>query len=221
MNKEKQIEEMVSDLENHTCMSRYQAEIASRMLYVKGYRKASEVAREIFEELESIFYLVSFPVQRPMGSLTTKTIEGIHMRNEDYHTIKKKYTEEVADWKAIAEQYQKQFENCAEDRAKLTEENEAWQKQLISQEEQSGKAYYDLACEVEDLRAENERLRAIPEQLHKEMSERMVEECKIERKLAVRKMQERLKAEMSFGRYIQVDQIDQIAKEMLEGKNES
>ena len=33
----------------------------------------------------------------------------------------------------------------------------------------------------------------------------------------VRKMQERLKAEMSFGRYIQADQIDQIAKEMLEG----
>jgi hypothetical protein len=49
---EKQIEEMASDLENHTCMSRYQAEIASRMLYVKGYRKASEVAREIFEEID-------------------------------------------------------------------------------------------------------------------------------------------------------------------------
>lgn len=34
----------------------------------------------------------------------------------------------------------------------------------------------------------------------------------------VRKMQERLKAELSFGRYIQADQIDQIAKEILEGK---
>lgn len=42
----------------------------------------------------------------------------------------------------------------------LTEENEAWQKQLISTEEKSGKAYYELACEVEDLRAENERLHA-------------------------------------------------------------
>lgn len=42
----------------------------------------------------------------------------------------------------------------------LSEENEAWQKQLIATEEKSGKAYYDLACEVEDLRAENERLNA-------------------------------------------------------------
>ena len=42
----------------------------------------------------------------------------------------------------------------------LTEENEAWQKRLISQEEKADKAYYDLACEVENLRAENERLRA-------------------------------------------------------------
>ena len=39
---------------------------------------------------------------------------------------------------------------------KLTEENEAWQKQLITTKEKSDKAYYELACEVEDLRAENE-----------------------------------------------------------------
>ena len=37
---------------------------------------------------------------------------------------------------------------------KLTEENKAWQMQLISQEEKASKAYYDLACEVEDLRAD-------------------------------------------------------------------
>ena len=42
----------------------------------------------------------------------------------------------------------------------LTAENEAWQKQLRATEEKSGKAYHDLACEVEDLRAENERLNA-------------------------------------------------------------
>lgn len=41
----------------------------------------------------------------------------------------------------------------------LTEENEAWQKQLISYKEKADKAYYDLACEVENLRAENERLK--------------------------------------------------------------
>jgi hypothetical protein len=42
MSKEKQIEEMAFDLENHTCMSQFQAEIASRMLYILGYRKQSE-----------------------------------------------------------------------------------------------------------------------------------------------------------------------------------
>ena len=42
----------------------------------------------------------------------------------------------------------------------LTEENEAWQKQLITTEEQAGKAYYDLACEAENLRNENANLHA-------------------------------------------------------------
>lgn len=36
----------------------------------------------------------------------------------------KQLTEEVADLKAIAEGYQKQFEDCYEEKAKLTEENE-------------------------------------------------------------------------------------------------
>ena len=40
----------------------------------------------------------------------------------------------------------------------LTEENESWQKTLITEKENASKAYYNLACEVEDLRAENERL---------------------------------------------------------------
>ncbi len=62
--------------------------------YINGYNSAaSEVARELFEELESIFYIASYTVRRPMGSLTTKPIDGIHMRLEDYHTIKKKYSE--------------------------------------------------------------------------------------------------------------------------------
>ena len=38
----------------------------------------------------------------------------------------------------------------------LTEENKAWQKELIAEKEKAGKAYYELACEVEDLRAEGE-----------------------------------------------------------------
>lgn len=43
---------------------------------------------------------------------------------------------------------------------KLTEENEAWQKALITEKEESGKAYYDLACKAEELCAENEELKA-------------------------------------------------------------
>ena len=53
----------------------------------------------------------------------------------------------------------KEYITSQEQRIKeLTEENEAWQKQLISQKENAGKAYYDLACEVEKLRDENELL---------------------------------------------------------------
>ena len=47
---------------------------------------------------------------------------------------------------------------------------------------------------VNQLDKDIERLRAIPEQLHKEMSERMIEERKIERKLAVREMQSEIEA---------------------------
>ena len=60
MNRDKQIEEMAKDFENHTCMSEFQAEIASRMLYAKGYRKSADVAREIFEEIEgSISHIIN------------------------------------------------------------------------------------------------------------------------------------------------------------------
>ena len=55
MNRDKQIEEMAKDLENYTCMSEYQAEIASRMLYIKGYRKASDVVREVIDHIDGWF----------------------------------------------------------------------------------------------------------------------------------------------------------------------
>lgn len=53
MNRGKQIEEMAKDLENHTCMSQFQSEIASRMLYNAGYRKASDVAEDIIRMLRA------------------------------------------------------------------------------------------------------------------------------------------------------------------------
>ena len=41
-----QIEEMARALENHTCMSEFQAETASRMLYQLGYRKQEWISVE-------------------------------------------------------------------------------------------------------------------------------------------------------------------------------
>ncbi len=46
MSREKQIKEMARDLENHTCMSQFQAEITSRMLYNAGYRKQEWISVE-------------------------------------------------------------------------------------------------------------------------------------------------------------------------------
>ena len=111
------------------------------------------------------------------------------------------------------------YDTCEE----LTEENKAWQMQLISQEEKSGKAYYELACEVEDLRKENENLHASCTELTQECKKwqgRVKIECEYTKADTVREMQERLKEKAfsvptvynsHFGRMV-----DQIAKEMLD-----
>jgi GTP:adenosylcobinamide-phosphate guanylyltransferase len=52
-----------------------------------------EVAREIFEELETHLCYTTVPVIRADGTIGTRTLDGMHIRNEDYETIKKKYTE--------------------------------------------------------------------------------------------------------------------------------
>ena len=84
------------------------------------------------------------------------------------------------------------------------------------------------ARKIKELTEENERWKAIPEQVHKEMSEQMIEERKIERKLAVREMQKRLRAvayqsgDWSHGEHpmvVELDDIDQIAEEMIGGNN--
>lgn len=53
---------------------------------------------------------------KKVAELTEEKVELWNERNRIYNDLQ--------DWKAIAEGYQKQFEDCAEDRAKLTEENE-------------------------------------------------------------------------------------------------
>ena len=83
MTPEKQIEEMKQDLESHTCMSEFQAEIASKVLYAKGYRKASDVAAEIFAEIEKL--LARYYVEWRFCRYDGYPIEG-------FAELKKKYT---------------------------------------------------------------------------------------------------------------------------------
>ena len=92
MNKDKQIEEMTNALcdidckgmkcgvcDSYGCEYRMQAEA----LYSAGYRKASEVAREIFEEIEENADLL-YDGYRDIFVITEK----------DFAELKKKYTEE-------------------------------------------------------------------------------------------------------------------------------
>ena len=76
---------------------------------------------------------------------------------------------------------------------------------------------------IRDLSEKNEQLKAIPEQLHKEMSERMTEEIRIERKLTARKMQERLYEELrmygpkdKFNKEFFLSKTDEITEELTE-----
>jgi hypothetical protein len=121
--------------------------------------------------------------------------------------------------------------NSQEQRIKeLTVENEAWQKQLISQEEKSSKAYYDIACEVENLRAENERLKSVEftcgfVKPHKVLECPIFDEIERTKADTVSELQARVA--VRYGTYTDKDMtpitevfrlLDQIAKEILEEK---
>lgn len=67
------------------------------------------------EMLKDALALINSQEER-IKELTEEKAEIWEERNRIYNDLQ--------DWKAIAEGYQKQFEDCAEDRAKLTEENE-------------------------------------------------------------------------------------------------
>jgi hypothetical protein len=53
----------------------------------------SEIAREIFGELESVLSRFAYPSLTALGNVKVITAEGWHIRADDYRTIKKKYTE--------------------------------------------------------------------------------------------------------------------------------
>ena len=107
--------------------------------------------------------------------------------------------DEVADWKAIAEGYQKQFEDCAEDRARLTEENER------------------LQCQVN-------RLKKYDEERDIALHTRLIADTRAD---TVREMWDRLKYTLCinneentefFDYAYTLETIDQIAQETLEEK---
>ena len=54
MSKEKQVGEMVELFLRNTPLSTISCEDLAELMYDSGYRKASKVAREIFEEIEKI-----------------------------------------------------------------------------------------------------------------------------------------------------------------------
>ena len=87
MNKDKQIEEMAKTILD-VDRSYYgmecddiQAKAEATAIYDKGYRKASEVAREIFEEIEDLWN-----TEYVVGNLTAEQFK------DKYAELKKKYT---------------------------------------------------------------------------------------------------------------------------------
>ena len=105
MNKEKQIEEMAKifcGMKNGCdgcmwdkvhCYERNDA----KALYNAGYRKASEVAREIFEEIERFLYMHFRFCKEEIGNDDTEYVKGRLELNTQIQNLiaelKKKYTE--------------------------------------------------------------------------------------------------------------------------------
>ena len=93
MNKEKQIEEMASVLmakcdSELDCSKKADCDMCrAENLYIKGYRKASDVAREIFEEIETLLYLNALQGDVFTGRYFSEELET------DIAKLKKKYTE--------------------------------------------------------------------------------------------------------------------------------
>lgn len=84
---------MAKDLENHTCMSQFQAEIASRMLYIKGYRKASDVARETIAEAIKILKEKCLLTVRNDGAYCFEKEDVLFWLRTIPLKMEKKYTE--------------------------------------------------------------------------------------------------------------------------------
>ena len=97
MSRDKQIEEMANIIALKAFEQAHLidgdenlADIVAEDLYEKGYRKASDVAREIFEEIEE--NTNSYKVPFSNGEIRELIVMAID--KEDYNKIKKKYESE-------------------------------------------------------------------------------------------------------------------------------
>ena len=143
--------------------------------------------------------------EQKIKELTEERTDHITMLLAKDVTIQK-LTDEIADLKAIAEQYQKQFEDCYEEKARLTEENERLRAENAKYEAENHEEF-------------NKWLKL--EEATKRHHAELFEEAKIAVKEdTVRKMQERLNESFNSHSYNCRDciksKVDQIAKEMLE-----
>ena len=90
--RDKQIEEMRKDLieifdEEYEKRRLITPQNTSEKLTAKGYRKASDVAREIFEEIRALLYLNALQGDVFIGRYFSEELET------DIAELKKKYTE--------------------------------------------------------------------------------------------------------------------------------
>ena len=91
MNREKQIDKMAFIIQENSPLSKMSSDDLAESLYNADYRKASEIARNIFEELEASFGILAYPVVTAVGTIVTERADGLHISTQDYEVIKKKY----------------------------------------------------------------------------------------------------------------------------------
>ena len=95
MNGDKRIEEMAEAIyaqKNYDTFFYPQCEYLAIDLYNAGYRKASEVAREIFEEIEKMLLSNKIEAYKTLLNDTWLYRSKINIFTE-LHELKKKYTE--------------------------------------------------------------------------------------------------------------------------------
>jgi chromosome segregation ATPase len=165
-------------------------------------------------------------ISRNAISLIKELTQEHEMLSESCDHLEKTKDELLAERSRLTEEIERLEKLCA-----LRDQDNKDTQDLLYKAEAENERLHASCTELErkcaSLNDDNERLRAIPEQLYKEMSERMLEERKIEIKFSVRQMQERLKSvayqsnDWSHGEHpmvVEIEDIDQIAKEMLEGE---